>query len=147
MGDPLSITASIIAVLQLTGTVIGYIKNATGASEDRRLLVLEIRSVAHLIDFLSDLVEQAHEQGDNKWSATLNSLDGTDGPLKQFEVFLKRLQSKLEPVEGIKKFGKAMSWPFQKKDVSDILLALERYKTLFTLARQNDHMLVLLPNC
>jgi hypothetical protein len=35
MADPFSVSASIIAVLQLSGTVIGYLNGVKNVSEDR----------------------------------------------------------------------------------------------------------------
>ena len=51
---------------------------------------------------------------------------------------LERLEKKLNPGEGVKKAGKALTWSFQKKEVNEIL---ERQKTV---ALQNDHMYVFL---
>ncbi|KAI9812189.1 MAG: hypothetical protein M1827_004855 [Pycnora praestabilis] len=53
---------------------------------------------------------------------------------------LKDLVESSEPVLGLKKAGKAFLWPLKKGDVADILLTIERQKTLFILDLQNDHL-------
>ena len=136
--DPLSISASIAAVLQLTGTVIQYLNLVKGAPEDRQRLLLEICNVNSMLYVLEDQASQTPH--DDAWSSTLRSLGGPNGPIKQFKIALERLEKKIRPVEGMKKIGKAIAWPFQKGEITEILDVIERQKTLFNLARQNDHM-------
>ena len=136
--DPLSISASIAAVLQLTGTVIQYLNLVKGAPEDRQRLLIEICNVNSMLYVLEDQASQI--QQDDPWSSTLRSLGGPNGPIKQFETALERLEQKLRPAEGLRKIGKAIAWPFQKGEITGILDVIERQKTLFNLAQQNDHM-------
>jgi len=132
MGDPLSTTASIIAVLQLTGSVISCIKTITDASSERQRLLDEIASIHYLLFLLKDKAEQAQRTSSLKW------LEAPKGPLEQFKLTLESLASKLQPGEGLKKVGKAFIWPFQKGDVKEILSGLERLKSAFNLALQNE---------
>lgn len=137
--DPLSISASIAALLQLTSTVIQYLNGVKGAPEDRRMLLSELASVTGFLFILQDQADQA-KQGD-QWSSTLQSLNVPEGPLDQFRRALERLSSKLaSPATGLKKLGKAVTWPFQKEEIKEILGSIERQKPLLSLARQNDHM-------
>ncbi|KAL9134056.1 MAG: hypothetical protein Q9175_004768 [Cornicularia normoerica] len=137
--DPLSISASIAALLQLTSTVIQYLNGVKGAPEDRRMLLSELASVNGFLFILQDQADQA-KQGD-QWSSTLQSLNVPEGPLDQFRRALERLSSKLaSPATGLKRLGKAVTWPFQKEEIKEILGSIERQKSLLNLARQNDHM-------
>lgn len=138
MGDPLSVTASIIAVLQLTQTVVEYINSVKDASKDRDRILLEISSVYGLLFSLKDLVERRSPE--DGWATTVKSLGAANGPLAQFKSALERLAAKLAPVTGIEKVGKALRWPSQKGDILDILNTIERQKSLFSLALLNDHM-------
>lgn len=135
--DPLSITASITALLGLTSTVITYLNDVRGASEDRGRILSEIASVNSIIFILQDLADQQNDT----WSSTFQSLNLPNGPLDQFRMALERLASKLAPsATPLKKLGNAMAWPFQKGEIKEILGSIERQKALLTLARQNDHM-------
>ncbi len=136
--DPLSVSASIAALLQLTGTVVQYLNSVMGASEDRQNILLQISSVSGLLYLLRDLAKRT--EGEDSWFKTLNSLSVPEGPLEQFKTVLETLASKLKPVVGWKKAGKAFTWPFQKGEIKDILCTIERQKSLFGLALQNDHM-------
>ena len=137
--DPLSITASITALLQLTSTVIQYVNGVRGAAEDCGRILSELAGVNSILLILQD--EADRDEQDDQWSSTFESLKRPGGPLEQFEKALKRLSSKLAPsITGLKKVGKTISWPFQKEEVKEILSSIERQKALLNLARQNDHM-------
>ena len=137
--DPLSISASITALLQLTSTVIQYLNCVKGAPEERRRILSELASVNGILFILQDEADQA-KQGD-QWSSSLGSLNVPDGPLDQFRRALERLASKFaSPATGLKKLGNAMMWPFQKEEIKEILGSIGRQKGLLNLARQNDHV-------
>ncbi|KAI9770937.1 MAG: hypothetical protein M1840_002641 [Geoglossum simile] len=119
MGDPLSISASIVALLQLSATVIRFLRDVKDAPDDLKRLTIED---------LVDLGETGLE--------TVQSLSVLNGPLEQCQSTLKRLTKKLDPASG---FRKMLAWPFQKEEVRDILGMIERQKMLFSLALQNDH--------
>lgn len=135
--DPLSAAASIIAVLQLAGTVMKYLSSVGDVSKDRKRIYSEVCEVDKL-RILSNNATQAQE-GDS-WSLTLQSLCAANGPLEQFDAILRRLESKLVPAKGSKRIVAAMGWPFDKGEVNELLNAIEHQKTLFIFARQNDHM-------
>lgn len=135
--DPLSISASIGAVLQLTGTVVKYLNTVKGAPKDRQRILLELCNVNGSLCILKEQASQA-QQGD-AWSPTLLSLNQLNGPIEQFKTALERLESKLAPAKGWRKFSEAIVWPFQKEEIKDILNVIERQKTFFNLALQNDH--------
>lgn len=136
--DPLSTAASIIAVLQLTSVVTGYIHGSKDATDDRRKLVSELSSMSQILMILQDQLQERLD--DLQWSSSLRVLNSEDGPLDQFRDSLEILAHKLEPVKGLARVGKALAWPFQKKEVQEVLNSLERQKGLFGLVRQNDHM-------
>jgi hypothetical protein len=140
MVDPIGLTGAIIAILQLTVAVVGYIKEAKGISKHKKKLRVEVRSVEHLLKLLSDQAEEVQEEESTEWSATLKSVNGKDGPLSQIRQILEDLRSKLQPVQGLKKVGEVLLWPFEKKDVDEIVHRIERQKTWLNLALQNDHM-------
>lgn len=70
----------------------------------------------------------------------VESLGGLTGPLDQCQMALKRLAAKLAPGHGIWKLGKEMAWPLQKAEIKEILDVIERQKSLFIIALNNDQM-------
>lgn len=142
MADPLGISASIITVLQLTTTVIQYINDVKEASQERLRLRDEISSASWTLHMLRERLDQPNS--DPTWLSSLQSLDGPNGPINRFKRLLEQLASKLAPRQGknkmLKEFGRTLAWPFKKKDIKDLLSALERQKSMFHLALQNDNL-------
>src|SRR5208282_5429659 len=106
MGDPLSITASIIAILQLSATVIQYINDTKGSGDDRNRILIEIASTQGFLYALKDKEERSR-CGDEVVQ-TMKSLSLPNGPLEQFKQALERLVSKLEPEGYLKKHLKVL---------------------------------------
>jgi hypothetical protein len=137
MSDPLSITASIIAVLQLTNAVVSFLKDIKGGSEDRVRLRDEIWSTISLLEMLKYRVEEA-ETGDrhSRWDQKLSLV----GPLNQLKHLLEKLVSKLAPANRLERTIQKIMWPFDKNELKEILLTIERQKALFSLAIQHHHV-------
>src|SRR5579862_3664474 len=140
MADPLSITASVISILRLTETVIHYLLDVKGAGKDRDTILTEITSTHSFLFLLQGKAEKSGAQWDERFFQTMKALNGPKGPLEQFKLALEQLAIKLTPVTGLKKLGKALAWPFESKEIKNILSKIERQKSLFLLALQNDHM-------
>jgi uncharacterized phage infection (PIP) family protein YhgE len=137
--DPLSISASIAALLQLSAKVIKYLSDLENARDDLERLRDEVISAVGLLSTLKVLAAT-----EDSWLVTVQSLNGRNGPFEQFRSSLERLAEKLPQVVGLKR---VLALPFQKSEINDILCAIERQKTLFSLALQNDHLYVLKALC
>ena len=138
MADPLSIASGIVAVLQLASSVVQYLNAVKDASDDRHRLIAEIGSITGFLYLLKDSVDSSQQA--IAPSNTLRSLCIPGGPLDLFRDALNELISKLWPAcGGLRKAGKALLWPFQKSEVNSILYRIERQKTMFGLALQNDN--------
>ena len=146
--DPLSVSASIIALLQMTSKVIKYINDVKGFSSERKGFIIELNGINIVLIQLqssAEEAEQAAELGEvDGWSDSLKSLNRPDGPLKLLEQTLRTLQTRLAPTQGVKSVKKALTWPFQKDEAKELIATIERQKTLLNMARQNDHMYSLL---
>ena len=67
--DPLSVTASIIAVLQLSGKVLGYLNDVKGASQDRAKCAVEASNVHSLLLNLRFCLEEG--SANTPWYTTV----------------------------------------------------------------------------
>src|SRR5450755_1600435 len=100
----------------------------------------EISSVSGVMFSLKNLLSD--DESEEAWAMTSRSLAVANSPLAQFQSALERLSAKLAPARGMSKAGKSLIWPFNKVEVMEILSTIERQKTLFMLALQNDHVYV-----
>jgi len=141
MADPLSTVASIIAVLQLAAKTTQYVKDLKHGSSDRVRLRDELRSTVCLLEMLKDRIEDSEETteaAETLKPMSMKSLAGSDGPLSLFKRILEEIAEKLAPQERLRQLSRPFTWPFDKKDVAELLLSLERLKSHFSLVMQND---------
>jgi len=138
MADALGVTASIIALLQLSGVVISYLKDVKDASKDCQNILLEIGNARCLLQVLNDLITGSAQPS---YLAAARSLAAIHGPLDQFRSLLERLSQKIvTPANSFAKAAKVLTWSLKKDEVKDLLSTIERLKSLFGLALQNDHL-------
>jgi len=114
--DPVSFSASIVALLQLSSTVVKYLGAMSDAEDDRRNLMIEVVSIKGLLLTLQELVQPGEP-----WLDTVQSLCALNGPLESCELLLKRLDEKLSLVTSPHKFRVVLTWPFKKGEIRDIL--------------------------
>lgn len=55
---------------------------------------------------------------------------------------MEDIVAKLAPQAGFRKFAQPLQWPFDKKDILELLATIERLKSHFTLVLQNDMVYV-----
>ncbi|KAL3456000.1 hypothetical protein BJX64DRAFT_53254 [Aspergillus heterothallicus] len=132
MGDPLSIAASIIAVVQLSAVVVKAIHGRVGAKKERKRLRDEVCSCELILKQLQDA---ADGDKDDKWLETMRMLERPGGPLSQLFNALTRVKRKLQERNG---FLATLRWPFDEADIEQIIAEIERGKGLLQLALTND---------
>ncbi|ORX96685.1 hypothetical protein BCR34DRAFT_578502 [Clohesyomyces aquaticus] len=136
--DPLSVTASIIAVLQLSAKVLEYLNNVKDAPKDRSQCAIEMLNLCGLLYKLRDHIEQGNST--QPWYFAIHDLAVKNGPLDQFKQALETLQTKMGAGNRFNKAGEALLWKFKKEEISSILGQIERLKSLVELALQMDHL-------
>ena len=140
MADPLSVIANIIAVLKLATAVKDFLVDIRNASREASEILLELSITSGILSTLKDTVERTNE--DPEWRSITDILAVPNGPLAHFQAILEHLSSKLEPLTGLRRTGRALRWPFKKQQILDILRVIERQKALFILALQNESLYV-----
>lgn len=137
--EPLSITASLIAVLQISKKVVWYLTDIKDASKDYARCAVE---VTNLHSLLFQLRFRLEEEGtvETPWCTALRSLAVANGPIDQYEEALEILQKKMIDGDSTKKTGQALMWKFKKREISSILDRMERLKALIEIALQMDNL-------
>ena len=133
--DPLSITASVIAILTLTTEVISYIQVATGAPKEWRQYAIEALNIQTLLTNLRFHLEDADIN--DPWFKSVATLRIKDGPLDQFEAALRLLKSKVSvETDTVKR----MLWKLNKAEADSVVQRMERLKSLVNVALEMDHL-------
>ncbi|EXJ57413.1 hypothetical protein A1O7_07761 [Cladophialophora yegresii CBS 114405] len=135
MGDPFSIAASILTVLQVADSLVTFIRDLKNASEEHKNVQAEVQS-------LQSVLRQVYES-----SATTNATTGKDefegerfagleGPLETCRLHLEYLTVKLAPMHGFDKARKSVMWKMRRTEIRSILTDIERQKASLMLALQ-----------
>ncbi|KAH8728164.1 ankyrin repeat domain-containing protein [Phaeosphaeriaceae sp. PMI808] len=135
--DPLSVAASIIAILQLSAKVLAYLNDVKDASKGHAQCAIEASNLHNLLTNLRFRLEEGHTH--QPWFDAVRALAVENGPLDQFKQALETLQTKITDGGRLKKIGGALIWKFKKEEVDDILARMERLKTLIEIALRMDH--------
>ncbi|KAI9861609.1 MAG: hypothetical protein M1813_005219 [Trichoglossum hirsutum] len=135
--DPLSVTASVFAILQLTGAVIAYLNDVKDAPKECQQCTIEASNLQNLLINLRYCLERG--QASDPWFAIIQTLNVENGPFDQYRQALEQLQSKIDVGTGATKVKRQLAWKFNKVEVAGILARMERLKTLISIALEMDH--------
>lgn len=135
--DPLSVTASVIAILQVTSKAIQHLNDVKEAPKECQQCVIEASNLLGPLTSLRFRAEQA-EIGDPCFDQ-LRKLNVKDGPLDQYKAALELLLTRVDVGNGIQKVKKRLLWKFNKEQVAGILARIERLKSLVSVALLMDY--------
>ncbi|KAH7111796.1 hypothetical protein B0J11DRAFT_190031 [Dendryphion nanum] len=136
--DPLSVTASIIAILQLSAKVLAYLNDVRDASKDCTQCVVEILNLRGVLFNLKDRVEWGDHT--KPWYTAVQAIATKNGTFDQFKEALETLQTKITDGGRQGRAGDALLWKFRKEEIASILGRMERLKSLVEIALQMDHL-------
>ena len=143
MGEPLSVAASLIAVLQISGAVISYCyeyrQGLKNASKDLLRVTAEVTSLRNVLERLVTLVGDDHD-ANSKSLPALTDIVFPNGPLDVCQRDLQSVMEKLErPVSDWKALGRRLIWPLQNKDVARTMEMVHRTKSVLETALLVDN--------
>ena len=133
--DGLSIAASVIAVVQIAGSVITYLSEVKNAPKECKKCLMEVSCLITLLLKLKDLSESGSTE---PWNTAVHALTVKDGPLDQYKLALEQLLAKVGPENRVRKLANVLMWNFVKEEVASILARIERLKTLVSVALEMD---------
>lgn len=115
MAEPLSLIASLIAVVQISGSVIScyyeYRKGVKNALKDLSRVTSEVVDLRNVIEHLITLIDN-EKITSYTYLSTLAEIVTTDGPLEICQHNLESLKSKLKfSINERKALGRRLTWP------------------------------------
>ena len=134
--DPLSMTAGIVALLQLTTTLTSYINDLRQATKEQAAVAIEASNLYCLLTSLRFRVEAAHS--DDPWLSQVKMLGVTNGPLDQFRSKLQKVVDHIPSSRRRDRIKLAVMWTLTKAEVDKLLGQIERMKTFINCAMTND---------
>ena len=139
--DGLSVAANLVSIVQLSAQVFSlcqeYYIGVKQSRDEIQRLSNEVLAIHEILEQISDLLDGT----DAAKFATLALLNKKNGPAQQCAAQLQQIKTQLDPHEGMRKLGRrALKWPLKSDKVNKMVLALERYKSSFTLALTTDQV-------
>lgn len=130
----------VIGALQTLGglisnakTVLEYLNDVKEASEERAKLLVETQATMSILWRL-----EIHARED-EWKGTLDALSTPGGPFEQLGQELFRMQKKLNrPADKWTQHARSLLWYFSKQEINAHFMRIERLKSLFGLALDNN---------
>ena len=139
--DPLSVTASIIAVIQISGAVVSicyeYRSAVKGAFKAAIRITEEVKSLQDVLERLLKLVELETARGSSSLP-TLRPLTEPGGALLRCQEDLSALRDRLGSVQHGNLLMKTLKWPLTERDVEKTIERLSIIKGTISLALITD---------
>ncbi|CUS07295.1 unnamed protein product [Tuber aestivum] len=143
--DPLSITASVITVVTLTGQLISlgysYGVGVSGCPQELRDLTTELISFSTILGAVRSVLDPTQNPTAGPHPTLIgnslqNNLDECATQLGKLLLFLQKYQ---DPADGkVKKVVKRMMWPLKEQETKEWIARIEGYKSTFSLALSTD---------
>lgn len=150
--DPLSITASVIAILQLSNTVYkaarGFYTGVKDAPKEIKLLLEQLEAFNDILIHLSDVAAKAekHDKGSAMHETShkgtfLPSVKKLLEPDAALRLCFGEMQQFMERVTGQNSsMKKVLKWPFQKEEIYRTTGRLQRLQSLLEFAIATDNV-------
>lgn len=139
--DPLSITAAIIVVVQISGAVISvcyeYRQGANDGAKEAIRITEELKSLQDVLECLLKLAELEVARGSSRLQ-TLQPLLEPGGVLLRCQDDLSALQHRLTPETGMKMLMRRLKWPLTEKEVKKAIENIARTRETISLALITD---------
>lgn len=149
MAEAIGLAASIIAVVQISDTIVRlckmYIQDVQEASSDMHVMFLEVSSLRTLFENLQFLESQSAGV-----SKILQSLSAETGPVNGCRQAVTMLEDLLSPDISVKDGGhsskkrkikatwRTLGWPFKAGKAKKLLADIGQYKNTISLAIAAD---------
>lgn len=136
--DPLSVTASIIAVLQTTSSLVCYINDLRKASHEQAKTAIEASNLCSLLTNLRFQIDES--PCTTPWFEQVRSLSAPNGPLDQYKVALEHVADAVLPRDKVSSMRHTLTWNLEKKQCAELLQQIERLKSHVTLILGQAHL-------
>lgn len=142
MVDPLSVTSSIIAIVQLVGKLTSYFRDVKDAPTELRRYAQEAIAFHGVLNLLSFDIEQSGNSPAEPWREAVKALGQPNAELDRLKRLLEALVEKIpsEHDSASIKLRARLKWKFEKAEVAELCARMERVKTLVQVAMQRDSL-------
>jgi hypothetical protein len=135
--DPHSLTANLIAVVDMSGKLISYCyqyqSGVRNAAQDAKKIRAEVTGLWGTLQRLLSLSQDEEEHQTSRLPA-LQALAQPDGLLTECQTELASLMTQMKPKTGWDKVQSSLVWPLKKAEVNEALNRIHRISNGLNLA-------------
>ncbi|KAI1775498.1 ankyrin repeat-containing domain protein [Hypoxylon cercidicola] len=139
MADPLSIAASLVAVVQISGGIISlcydYRQCVQGAKKDIATLQREVQSLRNVIEQILKLLDTEDED----YLPLLRKMNASNNSFHEYEEDFRRLEDRLRsPVSKWRQLGQQLLWPLRERELTKDIETIHRMKGILEFGLVTD---------
>jgi hypothetical protein len=131
MTDPVSVSATILTILQVAASVVSFIRDLKDASQALKKLQAEIEDLQVVLSHVKELGGKVEISDEHTEKLVCSHV-----PLQECLAQLEKLKDKFGPIRGLDRTRRAVTWKFQQGEINQILASIERQKTLLMVGLQ-----------
>lgn len=140
--DPLSFAASLITLVDVAWKLVEYLHGLKEGGNARQKLLKEVTLLWHVLRKLQEEFSPSEEASDVPWMQSLMTLGQPNGILSQIREALIELEEKLVRSSRLGQLKATIVWPFQEKEIQQIIERLDHLKGEATLVIvQSNHQM------
>jgi hypothetical protein len=146
MAEALGLAASIVAVIQISASIIsltdGIIDSIKDAPRDMHLIRIEISALKAVFESLKVLAE-AQTLSEQNVGPRTNVIEACEVSISKLEVLLKPAANASTSGSAFRLPLATLAWPLKKEKAKRLLDEISRYKTTLTLSISTESACVL----
>ncbi|KAL9598674.1 MAG: hypothetical protein Q9219_004343 [cf. Caloplaca sp. 3 TL-2023] len=135
--DPFStvgLLANIEGLAEGAFKLVSLVNTIKQGGKQRVRLFTELNSLWTVLKLLESHFDPEEQEISEQWLDTIKVLDQKDGAFDQISTVFDDLTSRLQPRIGHRKMMQTLCWPFDKSEVNNLIVHLERLKSTVSLA-------------
>ena len=137
MADPVSLTASILAVAQTVSQIYILGKTVRDAKSDTQRLCEELLALKGILEMVQTQVNDSSIESNDDLPSAFRSQEFKN-VLDSTKKFVNNILESLPETKGFKSAMQRLTWPFTKDEMNQHITRLERLKSWFMFAMLND---------
>lgn len=144
--DPVSavsLLASIEALAEGAFKLVSLINTIKQGGKERLRMFTELNSLWMVLKLLESHFDPEEHELSEQWLDTISVLDQEGGVFDQISNAFDRLTARLQPKMGHRKVMQTLRWPFDKTEVEELTVHLERLKNTVNLAYSSTNAAVI----
>lgn len=140
--EAVGLVASVCSLAEAAFKLVSTINTIRQGGKERMRLFTEFNSLWVVLKLLESHFDPNEQDISEQWLDTTRVLDQDGGIFEQISTLFDSLTERLQPKTGHRKIMQILRWPFDKSEVEELTVHLERLKNTINLAYSSTNSAV-----